>query len=156
MDSAAVHTIVDARLRARKAGRRLVLVRGRPDIYRIFTLTGSTADVDIADPDPLQPPIPAPAPALARLAESAQNRLTAEAPVSPGSRPPRRSSGPPTGSGPGEEERPREACARHLMPLRILRDRRFLSGWARLWPTGRAHGPGQRTLRPLFGMLPRT
>jgi anti-sigma B factor antagonist len=55
MDSAGVHTIVNASLRARKAGRRLVLVRGRPNIYRMFTLTGSTADVDIADPDPVQP-----------------------------------------------------------------------------------------------------
>ena len=59
MDSSGVHTIVNASLRARKAGRRLVLVRGRPNIYRMFTLTGSTADVDIADPDPLPPPAPA-------------------------------------------------------------------------------------------------
>jgi anti-sigma B factor antagonist len=59
MDSAGVHTIVNASLRARKNGRRLVLVRGRPAIYRMFTLTSSTADVDIADPDPVQPPVPA-------------------------------------------------------------------------------------------------
>jgi len=59
MDCAGAHAIVNASLRARKNGRRLVLVRGRPDIYRIFTLTGSTADVDIADPDPAQPPVPA-------------------------------------------------------------------------------------------------
>ena len=59
MDSAGVHTIVNASRRARKNGRRLVLVRGRPEIYRMFTLTGSTADVDIADPDPVQPPVPA-------------------------------------------------------------------------------------------------
>ncbi len=59
MDSAGVHTIVNASLRARKDGRRLVLVRGRPEIYRMFTLTGSLADVDIADPDPVQPPVEA-------------------------------------------------------------------------------------------------
>ena len=59
MDSAGVHTIVNASLRARKDGRRLVLVRGRPEIYRMFTLTGSTAQVDIGDPDPVQPPVPA-------------------------------------------------------------------------------------------------
>ena len=59
MDSAGVHTIVNASLRARKDGRRLVLVRGRPEIYRLFTLTGSTAQVDIGDPDPVQPPVPA-------------------------------------------------------------------------------------------------
>jgi anti-anti-sigma factor len=59
MDSAGVHTIVNASLRARNDGRRLVLVRGRPNIYRLFTLTGSTAQVDIGDPDPVQPPVPA-------------------------------------------------------------------------------------------------
>ena len=57
IDCTGVHTIVDASVRARKDGRRLVLVRGRPDIYRIFTLTGSTDDVDIGDPDPVQPPV---------------------------------------------------------------------------------------------------
>ena len=56
IDSAGVHTIVDASLRARKDGCRLVLVRGRPDIYRMFTLTGSCGDVDIGDLDPVQPP----------------------------------------------------------------------------------------------------
>jgi anti-anti-sigma factor len=59
MDSAGVHTIVNASLRARKTGRRLVLVRGRPNIYRLFTLTGSTAQVDIGDPDPVPPPVEA-------------------------------------------------------------------------------------------------
>jgi anti-sigma B factor antagonist len=59
MDSAGVHAIVNASVRARQDGRRLVLVRGRPDIYRMFTLTGSTGDVDIADLDPQQPPAPA-------------------------------------------------------------------------------------------------
>ena len=56
MDCAGVHTIVNASLSARKAGRRLVLVRGRPDVYRMFTLTGSSADVDIGDLEPVQPP----------------------------------------------------------------------------------------------------
>ncbi len=59
MDSAGVHTIVNASLRARKNGRRLVLVRGRPEIYRMFTLTGSTADVDIGDLEPVQLPVEA-------------------------------------------------------------------------------------------------
>ena len=56
MDCASVHTIVAASVRARDAGRRLVLVRGRPDIYRLFTLTGSGTEVDIGDLDPVQPP----------------------------------------------------------------------------------------------------
>ena len=59
IDCAGVHAIVNASLRARQDGRRLVLVRGRPDIYRIFTLTGSTDDVDIGDPDTVQPPVQA-------------------------------------------------------------------------------------------------
>ena len=59
MDCSGVHTIVNASILARKDGRRLVLVRGRPDVYRMFTLTSSTGDVDIADPDPVQPPVPA-------------------------------------------------------------------------------------------------
>ena len=57
MDRAGVHTIVDASVRARNDGRRLVLVRGRPEIYRMFTLTGSSAQVDIGDLDPVQPPV---------------------------------------------------------------------------------------------------
>ena len=57
MDCSGVHAIVDASVRARKAGRRLVLVRGRPDVYRMFALTGSTADVDIGDLEPVQPPV---------------------------------------------------------------------------------------------------
>jgi anti-anti-sigma factor len=56
MDFASAHTIVAASLHARKAGRRLVIVRGRPDIYRMFTLIGSSAHVDIGDLEPVQPP----------------------------------------------------------------------------------------------------
>ena len=56
MDCAGTHAIVEASLRARKAGRRLVLVRGRPAIYRMFPLTRSSADVDIGDLDPLPSP----------------------------------------------------------------------------------------------------
>jgi anti-anti-sigma factor len=56
MDCTGVHTIVDASLCARKDGHRLVLVRGRPEIYRMFTLTGSLAAVQIGDLDPVRPP----------------------------------------------------------------------------------------------------
>jgi len=59
MDCSGVHAIVNASVRARQDGRRLVLVRGRPDVYRMFALTGSTGDVDIGDPDPVQPPVDA-------------------------------------------------------------------------------------------------
>lgn len=59
MDCAGVHTIVDASRRARQDGRRLIVVRGRPDVYRIFTLTDSAGEVNIADLDAVQPPVPA-------------------------------------------------------------------------------------------------
>ena len=59
MDCAGVHTIVDASRRARRDGCRLLIVRGRPDIYRMFTLTGCSGDVDIGDLDPVRAPAPA-------------------------------------------------------------------------------------------------
>lgn len=59
MDCAGVHTIVNASIGARRTGRRLVLVRGRANIYRMFALTGSSDDVDIGDLDPVQPPVKA-------------------------------------------------------------------------------------------------
>jgi anti-anti-sigma factor len=49
MDSAGVHTIVNASLRARKAGHRLVLVHGAPNVNRMFALTGSSDKVEIGD-----------------------------------------------------------------------------------------------------------
>ena len=56
MDCAGVHIVVEASLSARNSGRRLVLVRGRPDVYRMFVLTGSSGDVDIGDLDPVEAP----------------------------------------------------------------------------------------------------
>jgi anti-anti-sigma factor len=52
MDSSGVHAIVNASIRARKVGRRLVLLRGGLDVDRVFTLTGSSGDVEIVDVDP--------------------------------------------------------------------------------------------------------
>ena len=49
MDSSGVHAIVDASIRARSAGHRLVLVHGSPDINRVFALTGSSDKVEIGD-----------------------------------------------------------------------------------------------------------
>jgi anti-sigma B factor antagonist len=54
MDCAGVHTIVDASLRARRRGRRLVVVRGTPNVDRVFALTGSCDDVDIGDIDQIE------------------------------------------------------------------------------------------------------
>jgi anti-anti-sigma factor len=59
MDSAGVHTIVNASIDARQRGRRLVVLRGSPNVDRLFTLTGSSAAVEIGDLDhPLgEPPV---------------------------------------------------------------------------------------------------
>jgi anti-anti-sigma factor len=56
IDSCGVHAIVDASLRARRAGHRLVLLRGAPNVDRMFTLTGSSTSVEIGDADPFEPP----------------------------------------------------------------------------------------------------
>jgi anti-anti-sigma factor len=53
MDSSGVHAIVNASISARQVGRRLVLLRGGLDVDRVFTLTGSTSDVEIVDVDPV-------------------------------------------------------------------------------------------------------
>jgi anti-anti-sigma factor len=51
IDSSGVHTIVNASVRARKDGRRLVLVGVPVHVYRVFALTGSADHVEIgADP----------------------------------------------------------------------------------------------------------
>ena len=55
MDSSGVHAIVNASARARRLGRRLVILRGPPDVDRVFALTGNTADVEDGDVDPVEP-----------------------------------------------------------------------------------------------------
>ncbi len=47
IDAAGVRTIVDASVRARQAGRRLVLLRGLSNVDRMFTLAASSADIEI-------------------------------------------------------------------------------------------------------------
>jgi anti-sigma B factor antagonist len=49
MDSSGVHTIVNASARARQLGRRLVVLRGPPDVDRVFKLTGNSSDVENGD-----------------------------------------------------------------------------------------------------------
>ena len=48
MDCAGVHAIVDASARARQLGRRLLLLRGPESVDRLFTLTGTADQVEIA------------------------------------------------------------------------------------------------------------
>jgi anti-anti-sigma factor len=58
IDAAGVHTIVNASMRARREGRRLVLVRGIPNVDRVFALTGNGDEVEIGEPDRLDPLAP--------------------------------------------------------------------------------------------------
>ena len=57
VDSSGVHAIVNASSRARQAGRRLVLLRGPSNVDRMFTLTGSSDQLEIGDLDPVEPSV---------------------------------------------------------------------------------------------------
>jgi anti-sigma B factor antagonist len=57
IDSCGIHAIIDAGTRARRAGRRLVLVRVPANVERMFTLTGSSGQVEIGDVEPVAPPV---------------------------------------------------------------------------------------------------
>jgi anti-anti-sigma factor len=57
IDRAGVHAIVNASIRARRAGRRLVLVRGRPHVDSMFRLVGGWHLLEIADLDRGVPPV---------------------------------------------------------------------------------------------------
>jgi anti-sigma B factor antagonist len=55
MDSSGVHAIVDASIRARELGQRLLLLSGQPDVDRVLTLTASTDHVVNGDVHPVEP-----------------------------------------------------------------------------------------------------
>jgi anti-sigma B factor antagonist len=57
IDSRGMHAIIDAGIRARQAGRRLVLVRVPANVDRMLTLTGSSHQLEIGDVDPAAPPV---------------------------------------------------------------------------------------------------
>ena len=59
IDSAGVHVILDANLRASAAGRRLVLVRGPSQVDRVFDLARVSDTLEIVDLDPIEPPVQA-------------------------------------------------------------------------------------------------
>jgi anti-anti-sigma factor len=65
MDSCGAHALVGHALRARKAGRRLVLLRGRAIVDRMLTLTGCCGDLEIGDMDQVESALAA----LARLGD---------------------------------------------------------------------------------------
>jgi anti-sigma B factor antagonist len=66
IDSSGLHAIVNANIRARRLGRRLIVLRGPPTVHRMFTLTTFAHDLEIGDLGPGDPS----ALALARLAEN--------------------------------------------------------------------------------------
>jgi anti-anti-sigma factor len=55
IDASGVDAIVTATFRARQAARRLILLRGPPNVDRKFTLTGTSESVEIGDVDPVEP-----------------------------------------------------------------------------------------------------
>ena len=66
MDSTGVHAIVNAGARVRQLGHRLVILRGPPDVDRVFALTGNTRYVEDGDIAPVDPSVQA----LLRLGET--------------------------------------------------------------------------------------
>lgn len=69
MDSSGAHALVSHAVRARKAGRRLVLLRGPAIVDRMLTLAGCSGDLEIGDIDQVE------------LAVAALPRLADEEPV---------------------------------------------------------------------------
>jgi anti-sigma B factor antagonist len=59
IDCCGMHAIINAGIRARQAGRRLVLVRVPANVARMLALTGSSEQVEIGDVDSVAPPVPA-------------------------------------------------------------------------------------------------
>jgi anti-sigma B factor antagonist len=55
MDSSGVHAIVDASIRARRLGDRLLLLSGPPGVDRVFTLTASTDEILSGDIHAVEP-----------------------------------------------------------------------------------------------------
>jgi anti-sigma B factor antagonist len=55
MDSCGLHVITCAGIRAKRAGRRLVLVRGAVQVDRLFALSGASEEVEIVDLDDGEP-----------------------------------------------------------------------------------------------------
>ena len=57
IDCCGVHLIINAGIRARQAGRRLVLVRVPSNVERVLALTGSSDQVEIGHVDHVAPPV---------------------------------------------------------------------------------------------------
>jgi anti-sigma B factor antagonist len=67
MDCSAVHAIVNASIRSRRVGRQLILMRGPPNVDRLFKLTGTSDQVEIGDVGLIEPHVPTPQRSLVSL-----------------------------------------------------------------------------------------
>jgi anti-sigma B factor antagonist len=67
IDSCGVNAIVDASIRARQVGHRVLLLRGAPGVDRVFTLTGTSEHVVDGDIRSVEPSVQA----LKRLVDEA-------------------------------------------------------------------------------------
>jgi anti-anti-sigma factor len=76
MDCSGVHAIVDASIRARRVGRRLLILRGPPNVDRLFSLTETSDQVEIGDVASAGPP-----------AEALQRSLVSSSLLKTGDRP---------------------------------------------------------------------
>jgi anti-anti-sigma factor len=59
MDSSGVHAIVNAGAHVRQLGHRLVILRGPPEVDRVFALTGNTRYVEDGNLAPVDPSVEA-------------------------------------------------------------------------------------------------
>lgn len=59
MDSSGVHAIVNAGAHVRRLGHRLVILRGPPDVDRVFALTGNARYVEDGNIAPIDPSVQA-------------------------------------------------------------------------------------------------
>ena len=59
VDSSGVHAIMNASIRARRLGGRLVLLHAPPNVDRMLTLAACSDVLEIGDLDPVEPPLEA-------------------------------------------------------------------------------------------------
>jgi anti-sigma B factor antagonist len=57
IDCSGMRAMIAASARARERARRLIVLRGPPNIDRVFALSGGADAVEIYDVDPLEPPV---------------------------------------------------------------------------------------------------
>ena len=57
LDWSGVHAVVDASIRARRAGRRVVLMHGAPQVKRMFAQAGRSEHVELADLHLVEPSV---------------------------------------------------------------------------------------------------